>query len=211
LWPDTPKDWETWQFADFQPKNEFGLAKVSQGRDIDEFVRNTQRYQAINVRYTTEVFRRRKWDAKDASTGIFQFMFADDWPSITWSVVDYYRRPKQAYTALKESMQRLLPSIEYMPTDPKMPIALYAVNDFTRSFPGAKVKWTISQPGKSDVLGVQAVDIPPDGVVSVAQLGSVSALSDPRGKLDVSIVSASGELLARATLDHGDFLEARSQ
>jgi beta-mannosidase len=208
LWPDTPKDWETWQFADFQPKSEFGLAKVSQGRDIDEFVRNTQRYQAINVRYTTEVFRRRKWSAKDPSTGIFQFMFSDDWPSITWSVVDYYRRPKQAYAALKESMQRLLPSIEYTPTDPKKPIALYAVNDFTKAFTGAKMKWTITQPGKPDVLGVQAIDIPADGVVSVAQLGSTAAgaLSDLRGKLDVTIVSASGEPLAHATLSHDDFL-----
>ncbi len=209
LWPDTPKDWETWQFADFQPKNEFGLAKVSQGRDIDEFVRNTQRYQAITVRYTTEVFRRKKWSAADASSGIFQFMFVDDWPSITWSVVDYYRRPKLAYAALKESMQRLLPSIEYTPTDPAKPVALYVVNDFTTPFPGAKMKWTITEPGKPDSTGAQAVDIPADGVVRVTTLGSVPALGDPRGRLDVSIVSASGETLARASLGHDDFLQTR--
>ena len=26
-------------------------------------------------------------------------MFVDDWPSITWSVLDYYRRPKRGYAA----------------------------------------------------------------------------------------------------------------
>jgi beta-mannosidase len=135
LWPDTPRDWETWQFADFQPKNMFDLAKVSQGRDIGEFVRNSQKYQAVAVRYTTEVLRRRKWRP---GTGIYQFMFVDDWPSITWSVVDYYRRPKLAYGALVQSMQRLLPSLEYTPDDPGKPIALYVVNDLVTPLRGAK-------------------------------------------------------------------------
>jgi beta-mannosidase len=206
LWPDTPKDWETWQFADFQPKNEFGLAKVSQGRTIDEFVRNTQRYQAIAVRFTTEVLRRRKWRG---STGIYQFMFVDDWPSITWSVVDYYRRPKLAYAALKSSMQRLLPSIQYTPDDPLKPIALYAVNDFTTPFPGAKLTWTIHQPGRDEV-GDMTVDIPADDVVRVVDLGRLPALAEPGGAIDVSILSASGETLARSTLDHDDFLPARA-
>src|SRR5207247_11058201 len=53
LWPETPAAWEAWQFADFQPKNTFELAQIARGRDIDAFVRNTQRYQAIAVRVTT--------------------------------------------------------------------------------------------------------------------------------------------------------------
>jgi beta-mannosidase len=208
LWPDTPKDWETWQFADFQPKNTFDLAKVSQGHGIEEFVRNTQRYQAITVRFTTEVFRRHKWKA---NTGIYQFMFADDWPSITWSVVDYYRRPKLAYAALKESMQRLLPSIEYTADDRRKPITLYAVNDFTTPFAGAKVTWKISEPGKADSVGSRTVDIPADDVIKVAALGSVAALSNLQGKIDVTIASASGDALARSTLGHDDFLDGPAE
>lgn len=207
LWPDTPKDWESWQFADFQPKTEFGLAKVSQGRDLDEFVRNTQRYQSILVRYTTEVFRRRKWDG---NTGIYQFMFVDDWPSITWSVMDYYRRPKAAYEALKESMQKLLPSLEYSPNDPAQPVTLYAVNDFTTPFAKAKATWTITQPGKPDVTAAQVVDIPADGVVKVVGLGKIAALADPKGKIEVAIASAAGETLGRASLTHDDFIQPRA-
>lgn len=204
LWPDTPKDWESWQFADFQPKSTFELAKVSQGRDIGEFVRNSQRYQAITVRYTTELLRRRKWKS---STGIFQFMFVDDWPSITWSVVDYYRRPKLAYEALGQSMQRLLPSLEYTPDDPQKPVALFIVNDFTTPFAGARVAWSITAPGAAEVHGERALDIPADDVVRVAELGVVAALGQPGGAIAVSIVGAKGEPLAHAQLGHDDFVQ----
>jgi beta-mannosidase len=207
LWPDTPRDWETWQFADFQPKNTFDLAKVPKGKDIDEFVRNTQRYQATVVRYTTELLRRRKWTS---STGIYQFMFVDDWPSITWSVVDYYRRPKLAYEALKGSMKRLLASIEYMPDDPKKPVAIHVVNDFTKAFEGARVSFRIREPSHGDVVGERRLDIPADASVRALDLGSVAALADPRGSIDVTIESATGEVLARSRLGAEDFVVPRA-
>ncbi|HEY2515181.1 MAG TPA: glycoside hydrolase family 2 TIM barrel-domain containing protein [Polyangiaceae bacterium] len=207
LWPDTPRDWETWQFADFQPKNTFELARVSQGHDIEEFVHNTQRYQATVVRYTTEVFRRRKWQG---GTGIYQFMFSDDWPSITWSVLDYYRRPKLAFGALKESMQRLLPSLEYAPDDPTKPITLYVVNDFTNAFPGAKAKWTLKRSDGTEKKGERALDIAADSVARVAELGSMPELSDARARLDVTVVNGKGETLGHASLQQDDFLERRT-
>ncbi|GAH56083.1 unnamed protein product, partial [marine sediment metagenome] len=41
-------------------------------------------------------------------TGIFQFMFVDNWNAITWSVVDYSRRPKKGYFTLKTAYQPVL-------------------------------------------------------------------------------------------------------
>ena len=41
-------------------------------------------------------------------TGFFQFMFMDAWPAITWSVVDYFRRPKLGYEALRLTCQPVL-------------------------------------------------------------------------------------------------------
>ena len=46
----------------------------------EEFIENSQRYQANLVRYATQCFRRGKWST---TTGIYQFMFTEDWPSIT--------------------------------------------------------------------------------------------------------------------------------
>jgi beta-mannosidase len=206
LWPDTPRDWESWQFADFQAKETFRNAGIKQGRTINEFIANTQRYQAVAVRFTTEVLRRRKWAG---NTGVYQFMFVDDWPSITWSVVDYYRRPKLAYAALALAMQRVLPSLEYDPRDPGKPIALHVVNDLLKPLERARVHWRATSPRQRDVEGSREIDVPADAVVRVADLGRLDALASRTGRLEVRVESATGELLGHAELGPDDFLDRK--
>jgi beta-mannosidase len=208
LWPRTPKDWETWQFADFQPRNTFGLANVKQGKDLAEFVKNTQEYQANVVRFQTEVLRRRKWTK---STGVYHFMFSDDWPAITWAVVDYYRRPKLALGALRDSMQRLLPSIEYDVHDPRKPVSVHVVNDLLAPVARARVVWRVMDGDARVSAGERQVDVPADGVVRVADLGTIAALSSPRGRLDVSIEDAGGKTLARSSLTASSFIPLRAE
>jgi beta-mannosidase len=203
LWPRTAGEWEPWKFADFQPHNTFDIAKVKPGRDLDELVKNTQRYQSIVIRYTTELFRRRKWAG---NTGVYQFMFVDDWPSITWSVLDYYRRPKSGYAALAASMQPLLPSVDYDPQDPKHPIAIYVVNDLATPLAGARVAWRVVEGEKPSVEGEKMLDIPADGVVKVADLGALPALAT-KERLDVRIVDPTGKEQARSTLGPEDFVD----
>ena len=105
-----------WQFADFQPKRRFDVAKVSAGPRH----RRVRRATRSATRPSPSATRPRSCAAASGrkNTGVYQFMFVDDWPSITWSVVDYYRRPKLAYAALAQAMQRVLPSLEYDPRDP---------------------------------------------------------------------------------------------
>ena len=207
LWPRTTSDWETWKFADFQPKTTFGVARVDQGKDLEAFVLNTQRYQSALLRYTTELLRRRKWQG---STGIYQFMFVDDWPSITWSVLDYYRRPKLGYAAMRASMQRLLPSIVYDPQDRAAPIAIYAVNDYVHAFPRARVSWQLSGAGTQATSGEKVLDIPADGVVKVVDLGVIAGFAKGGARLEVHIRGAEGEALADAQLGADDFVDRRA-
>jgi beta-mannosidase len=204
LWPDSPRDWESWRFADFQPVQTFRIARIEQGHNIHEFMVNSQRYQAVAIRYTTELLRRRKWAG---STGIYQFMLVDDWPSITWSVIDYYRRPKLAYAALAQSMQPVLPSLKYDPRDPGKPVTISVVNDMAEPINQARVRWRAV--GPTGAMGEESreVDIPADSVVRVADLGVVSALAS-RGRLEVLVERASGEVLGRAALGPEDFLGA---
>jgi beta-mannosidase len=214
LWPGEKGPWDAWQFADFQPKNTFSLAHVKRGRDIAEFVKNSQRYQAITVRYTTELLRRRKWAEKSPSTGVFQFMFTDDWPAITWSVVDYYRRPKAGYEALKDAMRRVLPSIAYDPHDAKKPVAIDVVNDLVTPMPGAHVAWRVMQGERAVLSGERALDVPADGVVHVADLGVIAGLGGPAGgkaRLDVTLDDAGGKRIAESHLGPDDFLEPSAQ
>src|SRR5450432_1040318 len=205
LWPDTPLDWEAWKFADFQPDQEFNTAKVKMGKTINEFIAASQRYQANLIRFQTEVFRRAKWTK---STGLYQFMFVDDWPSITWSVVDYYRRPKLAYATLRDSMQRLLPSIEYDIHKADGPVALWVVNDHLQGVPKAVVKWKLTDPrsGSKPVVRSREVDIPADGVIKVTDLGALPRIGGGTARLDVWIEDEHGQFLARSSLSGEDYV-----
>jgi beta-mannosidase len=42
---------------------------------------------------------------KGRTWGFMNWMFSDIWPSGTWSIVDYYGEPKQAYYQLKRSYE----------------------------------------------------------------------------------------------------------
>jgi beta-mannosidase len=205
VWPDTPLDWEAWKFADFQPDQEFKLADVKMGTTIQEFIAASQRYQANLIRFQTEVFRRAKWTR---NTGLYQFMFVDDWPSITWSVVDYYRRPKLAYASLRDSMQRLLPSIEYDIHKADGPVAIWVVNDHLQPVPKANVKWKLTDPkgGGKPVVRSRQVDIPADGVIKVTDLGALPRIGAGTARLDVWIEDEHGEFLARSSLSGEDYV-----
>ena len=205
MWPDTPLDWEAWKYADFQPDQTFNLAKVKQGKTLAEFIASSQRYQANLIRFQTEVFRRAKWTK---TTGLYQFMFVDDWPSITWSVVDYYRRPKLAYATLRDSMQRLLPSIEYDIHKADGPISLWVVNDHLQGVPKATVKWKLTDPrsGSKPVVRSVTVDIPADGVIKATDLGALPRIGAGTARLDVWIEDEHGQFLARSSLTGDDYV-----
>jgi beta-mannosidase len=205
LWPDTPLDWEAWKYADFQPDQSFNLAKVKMGKTLAEFISSSQRYQANLIRFQTEVFRRAKWTK---TTGLYQFMFVDDWPSITWSVVDYYRRPKLAYATLRDSMQRLLPSIEYDIHKADGPISLWVVNDHLQGVPKANVKWKLTDPrsGSKPVVRSVTVDIPADGVIKATDLGALPRIGAGTARLDVWIEDEHGQFLARSSLTGDDYV-----
>lgn len=113
----TPEARHLWAYHNFQHKETFELAGVSWGDNLETFIKNSQDYQAQILKYATEIYR-----SRDDVYGVFQFMFVDPWPSITWSVLDYWRRPKEGYSALKTALQPILP-VALLPLDwiPNLP------------------------------------------------------------------------------------------
>ena len=198
IWPDTEADWAEWTFHNFQREQMFKNAKVPMGKTLDEFIWNTQNYQAALIRFATETYRRAKWTR---ITGIYQFMFVEDWPSITWAVVDYYRRPKRGYHTMREAMQPVLPSIEYTIDDPSQPLSLWVVNDRHLAYPKATLKWRLN--GQD---GSAAVDVPPDGVIKVRAIGTAEEIARGKTKLEVWLHDANGAELGRNTLEQADFI-----
>ena len=198
LWPIPAAAGDGWAFHNFQRDQTFNIAKVPLGKTLEDFIWLSQNHQAALLRFATEQYRRAKWSKV---TGLYQFMFVDDWPSVPWSVVDYYRRPKRGYTTLSESMQPTLPSIEYAIDNPGAPITLWVVNDRFDAFPGARLKWTIGGQEHSHTL-----DVPADGVIKASVIGAGTAIAAGTDTLEVWLEDAAGRALGKNHLEAADFL-----
>jgi len=202
LWP---PNWERWAFHDFQYDQTFHVAQIPMGDSIEEFVANSQKYQYALLKYAIETYRRARYAP---ITGVFQFMFVDCWPAITWSVVDYYRRPKLGYEALRLAYQPLLVSLEMrrheLVAGARLFDALYIVNDLGRGFKGAKVELVFEDAaGQSYVQGEFTVDIAPHSIQLVTTTSLHSAdwrvpVDTPPGeyRLRARVLSAQGDLLS---------------
>jgi beta-mannosidase len=167
LWPATsaPEDpgWEIWKYHNFQPEQAFGLAKISRGNNIDEFIANTQNYQADVIQLAAESYRRQRYQPVAA---LFQFMFSETWPSINWAVVDYNRHPKKGYFALQRAYQPILPSIEPITLD-WLPgktgtIGLWVINDRWQNYENVQLSWRLIQETSVLSQGKMTLDLPAD-------------------------------------------------
>jgi beta-mannosidase len=132
LWPPV---WRAWAYRGFQYDQTVNVAGLEPGEGLDDFVRRSQEYQARLLRVAIESYRRAKYRP---ISGVFQFMFADCWEAITWSVLDHQRRPKLGFHALQQAFQPLLPSIdlrrEHAIAGGEIQAGFWLVNDLPRDF-----------------------------------------------------------------------------
>lgn len=193
LWP--PR-WEAWEFHDFQPKECFEMAGVPMGDSLEEFIANTQDYQARLIQFATETYRRAKYAPM---TGVFQFMFVDPWPAITWAVLDAYRTPKRGFEALRRAMQPVLPSVVYtgdrFPAGTPFTLDLWVVNDLPRPFMDATLRWCLIGRGLQPVHGQQRVDLTPDSSQRVTALTADLDLAPGSYCLELRLEDVEGRLL----------------
>lgn len=134
-------DWTKWKYHNFQYEQTFHIAGIEAGNDINEFIENSQNYQADLLQTAIDFYRRKKFDGIN---GIFQFMFIDCWPSITWSVVDYYGETKKGFRSLKNAYQPVYVSVrmrqkKYFASS-KLNFDLWLINDLHESFEDVSLK-----------------------------------------------------------------------
>ena len=193
LWP---PNWERWAFHDFQYRQTFQIAKVELGESLEEFVANSQNYQYRLLKYAIETYRRAKYNPM---TGIFQFMFVDCWPSITWSVVDYYRQPKKGYYALKTGFQPVLVSIEIGdPVKPNNKGFIWIVNDLRKSYSEARLVYRLKDEAGNTLYQRQAtVNVPSDSVVKTEYAFDFSDCPPGKYLLHAELFTKEGELISK--------------
>jgi beta-mannosidase len=200
LFPDTPAKLAKWKYHNFQPHETFNLAKVPMGKTIAEFIDNTQQYQAQLTQFAAESYRRQRYQPVSA---IFQFMFVEDWPSINWGIVDYWRQTKPGYEMLKRAYQPILPSIVLTKQEWKVgesiPIELWLINDLWKSMPNSSFKYTL-QSGKTIVeQGSIDIVITPDSGKLIDKL-TFSDLPLGTYQLLVNIANQQGTILGENSI-----------
>jgi len=132
---------EKWSYHNFQFEQTFHIAKIEKGASIDEFIENSQSYQAELLKEAIHHYRRKKFQSIN---GIFQFMFIDCWESITWSVIDYFGKKKKGFYALRDAFNPLLLSVDlrqnvYSNLSKKLNVEFWIINDYHKQFENLKV------------------------------------------------------------------------
>ncbi len=203
LWPDNKGDSLVWAFRNYQDEQTTKIAKVNKGKSIEEFICNSQTYQANYIKYATEMLRRQK----GRFNGLYHFMFVENWPSITWAVLDYYRTPKKGYFALQQAMQPVLPSIEYEIDKVSPFVNLWVVNDLNRSFSHAKLKWElIDSKGKIVNNGQRAIEIAENSVHRICKVSRTEGIAKGDLELRVWIEEKNGKTIGQNGLKPENYI-----
>lgn len=192
LWPDSPEGWDEWNYKNFQRKESFELAKIPMPSSTEEFISVSQGYQAQLISFAGAAYRSRQYQPLGA---MFQFMFVEDWPSINWGVVDWYRSPKPGYEALRNVYASVvavpvLQGQELAVGHQAVPIKL--ASDLWRSTPSVQIQVGLYDSLGEPVPGTQkqfSASAPADSVHEVAQW----RLAAPKGSYEMRVTTQAAD------------------
>lgn len=144
--PTSKADWKQWEYHNFQRKETLEIAKVPQGKTLEQFITNTQQYQAQLTQLAAESYRRQAYQPVGS---LFQFMLVENWPSMNWAVVDFWRKPKPGYYAMQRAYQPILPSLAWNKVDyvagESVTVGAWALNDSLAHLRNAQYRLTLWQ------------------------------------------------------------------
>jgi hypothetical protein len=196
LWP---PDWETitahngWRDELLQHEAE-GLPRA---KSIEELIARTQHYQGEHVRYFIDHFRCHRFSRCNS---FFQFHFADCWPAVTWSVLDYRRRPKASFQYLKESFAPVTVAPDCPPVfclaSERIEVPVYGVNDTPWPAAGYEAHASICDAaGETLARKTWRVDLPANSAVrlGVVRWRAPSTLAADRETTTLILTLADGQ------------------
>ncbi len=158
---ETP-DWDKWTYHNYQYEQTNLIAKIPFGKNVKEYISNSQSYQADLLYTAIKNYRINKYNP---ITGIFQFMFIDCWESITWSVVDYFGNKKKGFYTLQKMYKPFLMIVnerqnDYM-QDSFLNIDVDIINDTYDEYKDLSL--SVVNNGK-ELLKINKINVKPDSV-----------------------------------------------
>ncbi|HEX6487907.1 MAG TPA: hypothetical protein VF137_03395 [Candidatus Dormibacteraeota bacterium] len=151
-WPVGDED-PAWLHAGFQPApwSEHGAGLPSEHATFEQYVRSGQEYQANLISYAVDQVRRRKFEP---AVGAFVYQLVDPFPGLGFGLLDFERRPKKGYLALRDAMapaRVIIDPTGFIPLQPfgfgyqpgqAVTARVFVVNDDPHLAGDAEVQWT---------------------------------------------------------------------
>ncbi len=190
IWPSgTPPDWSDLTL-NYRLQVQRMARYVPWRGDRLAFASESQRYQAEVLKHATELFRRRKYSP---TGGTFAFMLNDPAPAVSWSVVDWRRRPKMAYETLLTAMRPVLICAEYpkehYEVGEKNSLPLFLINDLSRKLDQISWAWELLVGESTAARDAGGTRVPQDSVVRIGEAVATLPVPGPA----VLRLSLSGE------------------
>ncbi|MFA0439185.1 beta-mannosidase [Vibrio sp. 10N.286.49.C2] len=199
-WPLNTQQLDQLDYHNFQRHETLELAKIEMGQNLNDFIVNSQDYQRTVNKYAAENLRLKK---NKGIAAIYQFMFVDSWPSITWSVLDVERQKKPGFLALKQSFQPILPIVSVNNESSSKLIKISIINDSRASVSNTLVVINCVVPNKEPRKCWQKehIDIKTNDITTIANI--------ERGKITdefvINIIGSQGELISSNHYQPGDY------
>jgi beta-mannosidase len=210
LWP---PDWDTWEYWGLFYNLIFNFAQVEMGNSLEEFIDNSQVYEARVIKEQIEFFRQRKYTPV---ASMYLYYWNDACACIGSGLLDYYRRPYKAYESMKAVYTPVLVSLEWN-KDPyvigyeklwypgeQFVGKVWAVNDHDGCLEGATVSWQLISlaDGRTILQGEKQLDIAADSAQVVDQvLYKVERGMQGKYQVQMKIADNQGSLLSHNYFD----------
>lgn len=156
----------------------------------------TQRYQATVIKHHVETLRRLKYRP---AGGFAQFCFADNHPSVSWSVLDHDRVPKEGLETLRDACRPVIVVAGRPPASiavgDTLALDVHVVSDRRDRLDAAEVKATLSWSG-GDHTWRWSGEIPSDSCVRVGTVQLVVPDAPGPLALDLELRLPDGERVA---------------
>lgn len=158
LWP---PHWDTWEYWGLFYSNTFNFGKVKLGDSLEEFIENTQTYEAESVKDQIEFLRQRKYDPVSS---MYLYYWSDACPMIGSGLLDYYRRPYKVYDYMQKVYTPVLvcaePSLHpYRLGREKIfypgktfTARVWLINDNYYEIPDALLSWSVLDETSGEIL-----------------------------------------------------------
>jgi len=209
LWP---PHWDTWEYWGLFYDLTFKFGKVEMGNSLEEFIENSQVYEAKVVKEQIEACRQRKYSPVNS---MYLYYWSDACAMIGSGLLDYYRRPYKVYDSMKAVYTPVLISLEWN-ADPYIigRDKLYSpstdfvgkvwVNNDWDFQKDAKVSWSIvsEETGKTALESSFVVDLKADSVVIIDHIvWNIPADAKGGYKINMMVHDASGKVLSENYTD----------